>query len=156
MPAPDFTLANHEGVDTSLAALLGHGPLVLYFYPADFTPVCTAEACTFRDLFTKDDAEIEQAGLTLAGVSAQGPESHRKFRERFKLPFPLLSDPSKSVIKAYEAMMPFGLGTRRVTYLIGQDRKIADAVESNLGVGKHKAFVTKAIEFARDKATPAG
>ncbi|MEM7755263.1 MAG: peroxiredoxin [Planctomycetota bacterium] len=146
-PVPDFTLPDHTGTGVTLASLLERGPLVLYFYPADFTPLCTAEACSFRDTFA--DPDLESAGLSLAGVSPQSVESHRKFREKFSLNFPLLSDPDKTVIKAYEAAMPFGLGTRRVTYLIDIDKTIIDAVEANFGLSKHNAFIERAIAQAR-------
>lgn len=149
-PAPDFTLPDHTGEGVSLDTLLERGPLVLYFYPADFTPLCTAEACSFRDTFA--DPDLESAGLSLAGVSPQSVESHRKFRDKFDLGFPLLSDPDKTVIKAYKAAMPFGLGTRRVTYLIDPDKTIADAVEANFGLGKHTAFIERAIAHARGHA----
>src|SRR5437660_9503635 len=86
--APEFTLPDQDGQSVSLSALLRYGTLILYFYPADFTPGCTREACFIRDLH----AEIQEAGLSVAGVSPQGPESHRAFREQHKLPFVLLSD----------------------------------------------------------------
>jgi len=149
-PAPDFTLPDHEGVDTTLASLLVRGPLVLYFYPADFTPLCTAEACSFRDTFA--DPALEGLGLSLAGVSPQSVGSHAKFRAKFDLSFPLLSDPGKTVIRAYDAALPFGLGTRRVTYLIDSDAKIVDAVEANLGLGKHNAFIERAIAHAKNRS----
>ena len=153
-PAPDFTLRDHNGAGVSLTSLLDRGPLVLYFYPADFTPLCTAEACSFRDTFA--DPDLESAGLSIAGVSPQSVESHRKFRDKFSLNFPLLSDPDKTVIKAYEAAMPFGLGTRRVTYLIDPDKTVVDAVEANFGLGKHNAFIERAIAHARGAQAASG
>lgn len=140
--APDFTLHDHRGGRVSLGDLLARGPLVLYFYPADFTPVCTAEACMFRDAH----ADLAEAGVTIAGVSPQGTDTHAKFADKHKLPFPLLADKDKAVVKAYRANGPFGLGVRRVTYLIGADRRIMDAVRADLGVGRHRAFVKRAIE----------
>src|SRR5438105_4643742 len=76
--APEFTLPDQDEQSVSLSTLLRHGPLILYFYPADFTPGCTREACSIRDLIV----EIEQAGLDVAGVSPQAPASHRAFREK--------------------------------------------------------------------------
>jgi len=142
--APDFTLHDQHGDERSLPSLLERGPLVLYFYPADFTPVCTAEACMFRDVHR----EIAEAGLTIVGVSPQSSESHRKFEDRHKLPFPLLADPGKKVAKLYGANGPFGIGLRRVTYLINPDGTIADGVRADLGVARHRAFVRSAIESA--------
>ena len=85
--APEFTLPDQDDRTISLTTLLNRGPLILYFYPADFTPGCTREACMFRDLH----AEILSAGLSVAGVSPQAPDRHTEFREKYKLPFPLLS-----------------------------------------------------------------
>jgi peroxiredoxin Q/BCP len=150
-PAPAFTLPDENEAPRTLSGLLEVGPLVLYFYPADFTPVCTAEACAFRDL----DPGLTDAGLVLAGVSPQSPTSHAKFRERYQLPFPLLSDADRSVCKAYSAALPFGLGTRRVTYLINQAGRIVDGVEANLSVGRHTAFIERAIETATASSGPA-
>ena len=149
-PAPDFTLLNHDGQETSLGFLLERGPLVLYFYPADFTPLCTAEACSFRDTFA--DPALQEVGLSLSGISPQSVASHAKFREKHDLTFPLLADTEKKVARAYDALLPFGLGTRRVTYLIDPNRTIVDGVEANLGLGKHNAFIERAIEHARAAA----
>lgn len=143
--APDFTLPDQAGAPRSLASLLAAGPLLLYFYPADFTPACTMEACSFRD----SHAELLAAGLTLAGISPQGESSHGKFAERFNLPFPLLADAGKGVTKAYDAVGPFGIGVRRITYLITPDRRIADAVLADLNIARHTAFVRRAIDAAR-------
>ena len=77
--APEFTLPDHDDRTVSLSTLLNRGPLILYFYPADFTPGCTREACSIRDLHR----EIQKAGLDVAGVSPQSPETHRKFREKY-------------------------------------------------------------------------
>ncbi len=76
--APEFTLPDQTDQSVSLSTLLRHGPLILYFYPADFTPGCTKEACSIRDLH----AEIQQVGLDVAGISPQSPATHRSFREK--------------------------------------------------------------------------
>src|SRR5256886_12507659 len=96
--APEFTLPDQDGQSVSLSTLLRYGALILYFYPADFTPGCTREACSIRDLH----AEIQEAGLDVAGVSTQAPGSHRAFRKKNKLKFTLLSDDGKIVIRMYE------------------------------------------------------
>lgn len=141
--APEFTLPDQDSRDRSLTSLLGDGPLILYFYPADFTPGCTAEACTLRDLHT----EILHAGLRVVGVSPQAPESHRRFREKYSLPFTLLSDRDKTVIKMYEVNGPLGIGVRRATYLIDQGRIIQAAVLADFRIGRHEEFVRKAVEL---------
>ena len=139
--APEFTLPNQDGADISLSGLLGQRLLVLYFYPADFTPGCTREACTFRDMHH----DILDAGLVIAGISPQPPESHRKFRDKYQLPFPLLSDADKSVARMYEVNGPLGIGVRRATFLIDPKRTIRDAVLANFRIGAHEAFVRRAL-----------
>ena len=142
--APDFSLPDQTGTERSLEDLLKPGPLVLYFYPADFTPVCTAEACMYRD----HHADLARAGLSIAGVSAQSVQSHEKFGDKHSLPFALLADPGKKVIRAYGATSFGGLLPRRVTYLINQDKSIADAVTADLTLGKHRKFIDRAIASA--------
>jgi peroxiredoxin Q/BCP len=138
--APEFTLPDQDDRTTSLTTLLNRGPLILYFYPADFTPGCTREACMFRDLH----AQILNAGLSVAGVSPQAPERHTEFRGKYELPFPLLSDVEKFVITMYDVNGPLGLGVRRVTYLIDQARVIRSAVKADFRIIQHEDFVRKA------------
>jgi peroxiredoxin Q/BCP len=126
--APEFILPDENGNDVALTQLLQPGPIILYFYPADFTPGCTKEACTFRDIH--DD--ILSVGLRVVGVSPQDAGSHARFKEEHNLPFTLICDPDKIAIKMYDVDGPFGRGVRRVTYLITQ-------------INKHKDFIQKAI-----------
>jgi len=144
--APDFTLPDEENRSTSLASLLLDGSLVLYFYPADFTPGCTKEACRIRDLH--DD--IMAAGLRVVGVSPQDVDSHVRFKREHRLPFRLLSDPDKRVIRLYDVDGPFGIGVRRVTYLIGRDRRIRDVVKADFRIGRHEQFIREAIAFQQE------
>ncbi len=139
--APEFVLNNHDGVETSLSDLLQNGPLILYFYPADFTPGCTKEACSIRDIHN----DIQSVGLQVAGVSPQDEASHRRFREEHQLPFMLLSDPEKVAIKMYDVDGPFGVGVRRATFLIGQGRTINDAIMADVRIGRHDEFIRKAV-----------
>ena len=139
--APEFVLKNDEGVDTSLDDLLEQGPLILYFYPADFTPGCTKEACAIRDIHN----DIQSVGLQVAGVSPQDADSHSKFRKEHDLPFTLLCDPDKVAIKMYDVDGPFGVAVRRATFLIGRDRVIKDAVLADVMIGRHEEFIRKAI-----------
>jgi thioredoxin-dependent peroxiredoxin len=137
--APEFTLPDQDDRNVSLTTLLNRGPLILYFYPADFTPGCTREACMLRDIHD----EILRVGLTVAGVSPQGPERHREFREKYKLPFTLLCDVEKFVIKMYDLNGPLGLGVRRATYLIDQARQIKGAVLADFRISQHEDFIRK-------------
>jgi thioredoxin-dependent peroxiredoxin len=133
----------------SLSTLLRHGPLILYFYPADFTPGCTKEACALRDLH----GEILAAGLSVAGVSPQDPASHRAFREKHQLPFTLLADVDKFVIRMYDVRGPLGFGVRRATYLIDQARYIRAAVLADFRIAEHEEFVRKAVALSASGST---
>lgn len=140
--APDFELPNQSGDLVSLAGLLSSGELVLYFYPADFTPICTAEACAFRDVY--DD--LDEIDVQVVGISPQSVGSHERFASRHSLPFPILCDERKSVIRAYGVDGPLGFGVRRVTYLIDKDQMVINRVVSDFFVGSHKDLVKAVID----------
>jgi thioredoxin-dependent peroxiredoxin len=145
--APEFTLPDQDGHDISLTSLLKDGPVILFFYPADFTPGCTREACSIRDLHR----EISRAGLTIAGISPQGPDSHRRFREKYNLPFTLLSDETKEVIRMFDVNGPLGVWVQRVTYLVDQNRVIKGMVKAHFSIGEHEKFIKQAIELRNDE-----
>jgi thioredoxin-dependent peroxiredoxin len=139
--APEFTLPDEDGLDTSLSTLLNRGPVILYFYPADFTRGCTRQACSIRDLYM----QVLRVGLTVAGISPQKSTRHRAFRERYKLPFTLLSDPDKSVIKMYDVDGRFGFGVRRATFLIDRARFIRGAILADFRISQHVSFIHRAL-----------
>jgi len=143
--APAFTLPDHTGAPVTLAGLLTAGPLILFFYPADFTPICTAEACAFRDAY----AELAAAGFSVAGISPQAPESKSRFRVRHALPYPLLADPTRATIRAYGAAtflgLPLPFGVRRVTYLISPQATVVDALTADLRIAPHEAFLRRLL-----------
>lgn len=131
--APDFRARDQEGNELALRDLLAGGPLVLYFYPRDFTPVCTKEACFFRDVHE----QLAARGARVVGVSSDTDESHREFAQQHRLPFPLLSDPDRRLARDYGAVHPLGFGTKRVTYVIGEDGTIRGAFHHELRAKKH-------------------
>jgi peroxiredoxin Q/BCP len=139
--APEFILPDESDNEVSLSQLLQAGPLLLYFYPADFTPGCTKEACSIRDIHN----DVLSVGLQVVGISPQDGDSHKRFRDEHKLPFRLLSDIDKVAIKMYDVDGPFGVGVRRVTYLINQGKKIQSALQADVLVGRHTEFIQKAI-----------
>lgn len=143
--APDFTLPDHSGARVSLGDLTAAGDFILYFYPADFTPVCTAEACAFRD----DYDGLAEVGLAIVGVSPQSVESHRRFVERYELPFPLLADAGGQVIRAYGVSGPLGFGVRRVTFLIGADGIVKSRVVADFLVRSHRNLIRDTIAARR-------
>jgi thioredoxin-dependent peroxiredoxin len=122
MKAPDFTAKNQDGKEVSLHDFLGK-KVVLYFYPEDDTPTCTVEACNLRDNY----AELQQAGLQVIGVSPDDHKKHKKFEEKYALPFLLVEDPDKKIIDEYgvwgEKNM-YGrkyMGLFRTTFLIDEN-----------------------------------
>ncbi len=147
--APDFDLTDANEQRTTLTGLLANGPLILYFYPADFTPGCTKEACEIRDIH----GDITRVGLQVVGISPQDGATHRRFADKFELPFPLLCDPDKEAIKAYDVDGPFGIGTRRATFLIETDGTIKDAVLADVRIERHRAFIETAIKLREDAAS---
>ncbi len=140
--APDFTLPADDGTDVALSALRGH-PVVLYFYPRDDTPGCTREACAFRD----QRAEIARRGARLLGVSTDTLDSHRRFREKHQLNFPLLTDTEHAVAERYGAWRDKGgkMGVQRSTFLIGPDG-IVRQVWQTVQVDGHDAQVLAALD----------
>lgn len=141
--APDFALPDETGAVRTLAELLADGPLVLWFYPGDFTPICTREACAFRDA-TPDLAPGAGHSIgRVVGISAQDSASHARFKQAYGLNFTLLADPERRTIRDYDATGLFGLGTARVTYRIGQDRRILEAVGARFRIAPHLALLGK-------------
>ena len=119
--APDFTLQSDAGTDVTLSSLRGR-PVVLYFYPKDDTPGCTAQACGIRDVY----ADFERAGAIVLGVSPDDEGSHVKFKQRYELPFTLLADKDHSVAEQYGVWgeKSYGgrkyLGVKRSTFVIDE------------------------------------
>jgi Peroxiredoxin len=124
--APDFELESDSGEKIRLSSLRGK-TVVLYFYPKDDTPGCTKEACSFRDSW----AAVKASGALVFGMSPDSADKHRTFKEKYSLPFPLLSDPDRGTLKAYGAFgkkMMYGKeveGVIRSTVIVGADGKIA-------------------------------
>ena len=124
-PAPDFTLTADDGATVKLSKLRGR-PVVLYFYPKDDTPGCTAQACGIRDAY----GEFEDAGAIVLGVSPDGEASHAKFKEKYELPFTLLADTDHAVADAYGVWgeKTFAgktyMGVERSTFVIGPDGNV--------------------------------
>jgi peroxiredoxin Q/BCP len=125
-PAPDFTLTSDSGERVKLSDFRGQ-PVVLYFYPKDDTPGCTAQACGIRDSY--DD--FEQRGAVVLGVSPDEETSHVKFKQKYGLPFTLLADPEHEVSELYgvwgekKYMGRTYMGVERSTFLIDADGRIA-------------------------------
>jgi thioredoxin-dependent peroxiredoxin len=145
-PTPEFTLHDQDGQTVSLKQLEGH-PVVLYFYPKDDTSGCTKEACAFRDA----RADYEKAGAKVIGVSPDEVKTHRKFADKYELPFTLLADPEKAVCQAYgvwKQKSMYGktyMGVERTTFVIDQRGKVAK-VFTKVKVDGHAGAVLEAIK----------
>lgn len=137
--APDFDTKDQNGNSVSLRSAHGR-PVVLYFYPKDDTPGCTAEACSFRDSMDI----LRKRGVVVLGVSVDSEESHRKFASKYNLNFTLLSDRKKEIMRAYGVESPFKTA-RRVTYIIGRDGVIKH-VFTHVNTKTHAADVLKKVE----------
>jgi len=115
--APAITGRDQQGKEWKLADHLNKGPVLLYFYPKDNTPGCTKQACGLRDRMT----DLQQAGVTVVGVSFDTPESHQKFIADHQLNFTLLADTDGQIADAFGARIPGQKMARRVSFLIGPD-----------------------------------
>lgn len=115
-PAPGFTLPDEQGNLVSLENLRGRN-VVLVWYPGDDTPVCRAQLCEFRDRWE----QLQALGIAVYGVNPAGESSHRRFRDKYQFPFPLLVDRGQKVGRLYRTS---GLFVRRTVYLIGKDGRI--------------------------------
>jgi peroxiredoxin Q/BCP len=145
-PAPDFTLVSDAGDEVSLESLRGR-PVVLYFYPKDDTPGCTRQACAIRDNW----AEFERLGAAVIGVSPQSVESHRRFREKYALPFPLLADTDHAMAEAYGVWVEktnYGkryMGINRSGFVIDAEGRLA-AVKRGIKPDDHSDWALAAVE----------
>jgi peroxiredoxin Q/BCP len=137
--APDFELQSTSGNTFKLSEQSGE-PLILFFYPKNFTKVCTAEVCEFRDAFS----EFKNLKVKVVGISQDTINSHQKFKEENKLPFELLSDPKGKVAKLFKAVIPVIGMNRRITYLLDKELKIKAVYENMFTAEQHvKQMIAK-------------
>ncbi len=128
--APKFELKSTSGQNFKLE---DNVPCIIYFYPKDFTPGCTEEACSFRDGFS----ELRDLSIDVYGISRDTISSHKKFKEKNNLPFDLLSDADGAVCKSYDALVPLIKIPKRITYLVGKDMRVKAVYADLFGVKKH-------------------
>lgn len=140
--APVLDTVDHKGQPVRSAEILAKGPLVLYFYPKDFTPGCTREACMFRDAFES----LAGMGATIVGVSMDDDASHVRFADRHHLPFALVADPRFTLAKEWSVARPLGLGAWRVTYVVDRDGIVRGAFHHELSMSKHVSDVRTLLE----------
>lgn len=139
--APDFEALDDEGKRIRLYDFIKEYNVVLYFYPKDETPGCTREACAFRDNWNR----LRKYGAAIIGVSSDNPSSHKRFKEKYNLPFILVSDPDKKIRELYDAkgfILP-----SRMTYVISKGEGIIiHAFNSQFSPERHVEEVIKALE----------
>jgi peroxiredoxin Q/BCP len=143
--APEFDVVSSSGKSLKLRDFAGKKNVVLYFYPGDFTPICTKETCGFRDMM----GELESADTEVIGVSVDSNESHEKFAAEYNVPFPLVSDGDRKLAKTYGATSLLGniLGkVGRVTFLIDKKGTIAGVFAAELSAAKHVDGIKAAIK----------
>lgn len=140
--APDFTALSSAGTTVHLAEEIGKAPIVLYFYPKDDTPGCTTEACGIRDNF----AALRKLNATVYGISYDSVDSHKKFAEKYKLPFLLLSDSDKSIAKAYGA--DGFIFAKRMTFIVDKSGTIA-WINPSVSPSTHSAELEQALARLR-------
>ncbi|GAA2483031.1 peroxiredoxin [Streptomyces longisporus] len=141
----DFELPDETGTTRTLSELLADGPIVLFFYPAALTPGCTAEACHFRDLA----AEFAAAGARPVGISGDSVEKQQEFTGRHGLGMPLLSDGDGTIRERFGVKRGFSLApTKRVTFVIAEDRTVLEIVRSELRMNTH---ADRALAALRDR-----
>jgi peroxiredoxin Q/BCP len=141
--APDFSLPAHDGRQAALADFRGRSAVVLFFYPKDESPICTKEACSFRDAY--DD--FVTAGAVVVGVSSDSAESHQAFATHHRLPFLLVSDADSSLRKAYGVPKTMGVLPGRTTYVIDKNGIVRLTFNSQLSAAEH---VAEALKTVRD------
>ncbi|MFG3044254.1 peroxiredoxin [Streptomyces sp. NPDC048241] len=142
----DFTLPDETGTERRLTDLLADGPVVLFFYPAALTSGCTAEACHFRDLA----GEFAAAGAQPVGISGDTVEKQQEFAGRHTLGMPLLSDIDGTIRERFGVKRGFTLApTKRVTFVIGQDRTVLEVVRSELRMNTHADRALEALRAAK-------
>lgn len=146
--APDFEAANGEGELVRLSDYHGKKDVVLYFYPKDNTPGCTAEACAFRDRYEL----ITGLGAEVIGISSDSSASHKAFAEQYALPFPLVSDQGGAIRKRFNVPPSLGILPGRVTYVIDKQGVIRHIFTSQLNMEQHVAEALKTLDALQTEA----
>ncbi len=139
--APDFSLPDEDGTLHRLSDLYAQGPVVVYFYPKDDTPGCTAEACRFRD----DYQDFTDAGARVVGISTDGADAHRAFKAKHGLPFTLLTDADGAVGRSFGVKKVLGLMPGRATFLLDRQGKVRLAFSSSINMHAHVENALQAL-----------
>jgi thioredoxin-dependent peroxiredoxin len=151
-PAPEFDVTSSDGRRLRLQDYRGKKNVVLYFYPADFTPVCTAEACGFRDMY----ADLQGQDTEVIGVSVDDDQKHEAFARKHNVPFPLVADGDLSLARTFDAtgglLSSLRHKTARITYVIGRDGRVHGVFDSAIFASRHLDGVRDTLRKLRDRA----
>jgi len=145
--APDFTLQDGKGQSRSLRALREQGPVVIFFYPRDESPICTREVCAFRDAYQ----DFLDAGAGVLGISSDSEKSHAAFSTHHSLPYPLLADPGGAVRRAFGVPKMLGIMDGRATFIVDRQGIVQEAFLSQIQAGAH---VQRALERIHELVKP--
>ena len=146
-PAPDFTLTDQKGQPVSLSSFADKKDLVLYFYPKDFTSVCTAQACAFRDSYEV----FKEAGAEVIGISSDSKQAHQDFASQHQLPFILLSDRGGKVRNRYGVSPVLGLLPGRVTFIIDKHGIVRRIFTAQFAAEKHVEESLRILQMLREE-----
>jgi thioredoxin-dependent peroxiredoxin len=149
-PAPEFALKAQDGEVVKLSDLLSRGPAVVYFYPKDNTPGCTAEAGAFRESYAK----FGDLGARVVGISSDSVDSHKGFAEKCSLPFKILSDSDGKVRKAYGVQSSMGFLPGRVTYVIDKGGTVRFIFSSQLHATRHAQEALESLRKIGEAGSP--
>ncbi|MBK8169230.1 MAG: peroxiredoxin [Sandaracinaceae bacterium] len=140
---PDFQLENQDGETVRLGDVLAGGPSVFFFYPKDFTTICTQEVCGFRDAYA------DLTDVQVFGVSADDVATHRRFKATYALPYSLLADTGRRVAGLFGATWPLGIGGRRATFVLDGNGIVVEAFRHELSAQSHVESVRAALKRIR-------
>lgn len=145
----NLTFTDSDGRNYRLADFEGRRAIVFFFYPMDFSPGCTKQACHFRDYYQ----EIKDLGAEVFGASTDSAQSHSEFKEKHALPYPLISDADRSLGKVFGTGRLGGLlGNKRVTFVVAADGEIVEAIHSELSMTAHVEQVLQVLKTLGEKA----
>lgn len=140
-------MQSHTGEALSLRDLSRRGPLIIYFYPKDFTPVCTRQACALRDEF----GELAARGARVIGISPDDDATHLRFAREHNVPFPLVADPQHELARRFDVMGMFGLTLKRVTFVVAPGGRIVRTYRHELRASKHISAILETLDSLAQK-----
>ena len=148
----DFQAVDQTGAAVRLSELTASGPVVLFFYPKAMTKGCTAESCHFRDL----SSDFQAVGARAVGISADSVEQQSRFDEMHGLGLPLLSDPDRRIATMFGVKRPGPLFNRRMTFVIGSDRRVIEVIKSEISMDSHADRALEVVRARYGKQPDAG